>query len=70
MITKRIYLLNFQNKYGLDNSSNNDKGCSDNAKYKEMKVNWSIKINNSVDKCNKTIKTNMIKKIRDKFIFI
>ena len=70
MLTKRIYLLSFQNKYGEHNSRNIDRGCLDKAKYKEIKVNWSIRIFNSVDKLIKTIEINKIKNIREKFIFI
>ena len=70
MINKRIYFLNFQNKYGLENRRNKDRGWLVNAKYKEMNVKWSIRIINSFNKFIKTIESNMINKIREKFIFI
>ena len=39
----------------------NERGCLDNAKYKELNVKWSISILNSVDKSINTKENRRIK---------
>ena len=38
-----------------------ESGCLENAKYRELKVKWSINILNSVDRSIKTNENNKIK---------
>ena len=61
MIRKRSYLVNFRYKYGKEKRMKKDNGCLENAKYKELKVKWSINILNSVDKSIKTKENKRIK---------
>ena len=56
-----LYLFNFLNKYGYEKRIKKDNGCWENAKYRELKVKWSIRILISVDKSIKTKANNNIK---------
>ena len=61
MIIKYFYLFNLLYKYGEEKRIKNERGCLDKAKYKELKVKWSINILNSVDRSIKTKENNKIK---------
>ena len=61
MIIKDFYLVNFLYRYGKEKSIKKERGCLDNAKYKELNVKWSIRILNSVDKSIKTKEKSKIK---------
>ena len=61
MIIKESYLVNFLYKYGYEKSIKKERGCLDNAKYKELNVKWSISILNSVDKSINTKENRRIK---------
>ena len=61
MIIKDFYLVNLLYKYGYEKSTKKESGCLDNAKYKELKVKWSISILISVDKSINTKENRRIK---------
>ena len=58
---KIFYLVNFLYKYGKEKRIKKESVFLEKAKYKELKVKWSNKILNSVDRSIKTNENNRIR---------
>ena len=61
MTNNRNYLFNFLYKYGDEKRIKKESGCFANAKYSELKVKWSMRILNSVERSIKTKENNNIR---------
>ncbi len=61
MIRNGYYLVNFLYKYGKEKRIKKESVFLEKAKYKELKVKWSNKILNSVDRSIKTNENNRIR---------